>query len=600
MSFTPTGQQKAIIERTEGPVLVIAGPGSGKTFTLVERIVHLLAVKKVQPETILVATFTEKAASELITRISHRLASRNLVVDIDAMYVGTFHSICLRLLEEYREFSRLKSNFTLMDQFDQQYFFLQRMRDFEKEAPLSLLLGHDKFSYWTRATTLCTWMNKLAEEVVDADKLIQSTDEVVQALGKWYALYQQLLADENRLDFSSIQLDTLKMLENNKDAVLEPLREKLRYLMIDEYQDTNTIQERLLFTLLNEQQNICVVGDDDQGLYRFRGATIRNILEFPKKFPDGHCKQYSLVTNYRSDPAIIDFYNKWIVETNKDFSWDDKNGTEFRYAKDIAPPQGRASFPQSVVKVSGSATAQNWNQEVLEFLLHLKEQERIEDWNQVAFLFRSVKSDKAQALAQFLEESNIPVYAPRSDLFFDRPEVRLVTGALMFLLHTSSEVLEGMDALAKKPDVLDFYKASFREFDQALRLPESKELWDWCLHRRNEIYGMTERKPTLDYAFSSLFYQLLQFPLFAQFLELKESSRDERPARNLARFSELLVKFEYLHNIQVFQLKYLETNVRKFFKEFLRHLFDGGITEFEDPEEVTPKGAVSFMTFHQA
>ena len=155
MPLTPTPQQQGVIEHTEGPLLVIAGPGAGKTFTLVERIVYLVADKGVPPEQILVGTFTEKAASELITRIAHRLLSRNIVVNIDEMYIGTIHSICLRLLEEHREFTRLKKNFTLMDQFDQVYFFFQRLRKFEDEAPLALLSGKDELSRWRKANMLC-------------------------------------------------------------------------------------------------------------------------------------------------------------------------------------------------------------------------------------------------------------------------------------------------------------------------------------------------------------------------------------------------------------------------------------------------------------
>ena len=122
----PTPQQRAIIEHIEGPVLVIAGPGSGKTFTLAQRITHLVVDKAVPAEQIFVATFTEKAANEIEDRIARELLSRNIVVNFDDMYIGTFHSICLRLLEDNREFTRLRKNFTVMDQFDQTYFFFQQ------------------------------------------------------------------------------------------------------------------------------------------------------------------------------------------------------------------------------------------------------------------------------------------------------------------------------------------------------------------------------------------------------------------------------------------------------------------------------------------
>ena len=321
MDFRPTDQQQAVIFHDEGPVLVIAGPGAGKTFTLVERIVHLVAHKGVQPEQLLVATFTEKAANELVSRIARRLMQEGVQANVDEMYVGTLHSICLRLLEEYREFTRLKKNFTLMDQFDQSYFFFQHLHQFEELAPLSLLTkGNENVARWKRATLLCGWMNKLSEEVLSADALKADPDEVIQALGKWYTLYLTLLEQENLLDFSVIQLEAFKLLKDNPDTVLAPLKEKIRYIMVDEYQDTNTVQERLLFMLLDDKQNICVVGDDDQGLYRFRGATIRNILEFPRRFPEGRCAVHTLTVNYRSDPGIITFYNDWMNGSVDGFS----------------------------------------------------------------------------------------------------------------------------------------------------------------------------------------------------------------------------------------------------------------------------------------
>ena len=599
MPLTPTPQQQATIEHSEGPLLVIAGPGAGKTFTLVERILHLVANKGVPPEQILVATFTEKAATELITRISHRLLSRNVIVNIDEMYIGTIHSICLRFLEENREFTRLKKNFTLMDQFDQAYFFFQRLKAFEEEAPLSLLTGKENLSRWRKANMLCGWLNKLSEELVDADALVSDPDEAIQALGKWYALYLCLLEEENLLDFSVIQLEALRLLENNPDTVLVSLREQIRYIMVDEYQDTNTVQERILFTLLNESQNICVVGDDDQGLYRFRGATIRNILEFPERFAPGQCTVHTLTVNYRSDPGIIDFYNQWMDGSLDAFSWDGRSGTSFRYPKSIVPPKDKVSFDHPVVRVSAETGSSSWREEILAFLCHMREH-KLEDWNQIAFLFRSVRWDKAKDLAQYLEKHGIPVYAPRSDLYFEREEIRLLIGAFLFLFPIFKEIRDEWTTRFAPLAVWDFYDICLRLFADQLRVPQNKDLRNWCTYRVREIQGMLVTNRPLDFSFSTLFYQLLQFPLFSQFMELRHSSYDERPARNMAIFSQLLVKFEYLHHIQVLHPDYLKKNIQDLFNHFLRYLEDGGITEFEDADDSIPQGTIAFMTIHQA
>ena len=137
----PNLQQQKAIHVTEGPLLIIAGPGSGKTFTLVERIYYLISEKGIPPERLFVSTFTEKAAAELITRISSRLAADNIAVNLNEMYIGTFHSICLRFLEENRESTRLKRNFTLLDQFDQQYFLYQRLSAYQEIEGSEHVLG---------------------------------------------------------------------------------------------------------------------------------------------------------------------------------------------------------------------------------------------------------------------------------------------------------------------------------------------------------------------------------------------------------------------------------------------------------------------------
>jgi DNA helicase-2/ATP-dependent DNA helicase PcrA len=595
--LTPTKQQKAVIRHTEGPLLVIAGPGAGKTYTLVERIVHLVAEKKVSPENMLVATFTEKAAAELITRITHRLLSQNIVVNMDDMLIGTLHSVCLRFLEKYREFSRLKKNYAVMDQFDQSFFIFQRLREFEEVAPLTALLGDRQTARWNRAGELCSWLNKLSEEMVDPGKLKESDNATVHALGAWYEHYLNLLEKENLLDFSVIQLEAVKLLKNNPDKVLAALQEKIQYIMVDEYQDTNTVQECLLFTLLNQRQNICVVGDDDQGLYRFRGATIRNILEFPDKFPKNKCAVHKIETNYRSDPGIIEFYNSWMDGSIDNFSWRE-NDQAFRYAKNIIPAKDKKAFASPVIKISGESE-QGWHEEISAFLQKLKEK-HITNWNQITFLFKSVRGDKVRALAQFLEENNVPVYAPRSNLFFEREEVRLMVGVFMFLLPHFRKIREDWARRYPPLPVWEYYDQCLADLAGELRKKDNQELLVWLRHRVREIQGTAVSNKPLDYNFSMFFYMLIQFPLFSRFLSLHERDADERPARNLAILSQLLVKFEYLYHIQVFHPTFLNKNTGDFFNHFLRYLADGGIAEFEDADDTLPEGAVAFMTIHQA
>jgi DNA helicase-2/ATP-dependent DNA helicase PcrA len=406
MASSPNPQQRIAIETTDGPVLIIAGPGSGKTFTLVERIVHLIKQKGVSPESVFVVTFTDKAARELTTRISNRLGELDIKFNLNEMYLGTFHSICLRLLEDHREFTRLKRNFSLMDEFDQQYFLYQRMKEFRELENVELVIGAPKTGRWAQSENLMKAVNKVAEEALEIEALTKAPHPEVRALAACRTKYQELIAENNALDFSGIQYEALQLLEKNP-AVLEKVQSRITYFMVDEYQDTNTIQEGILRLLMGTRQNLCVVGDDDQGLYRFRGATIRNILEFPDLFPKGKCKQIRLSVNYRSHPGIITFYNEWMQRQN----WS-VGEQRFRFEKTIEAQDG--TFPDSATVVrlgNGEGRDQEaWHGEVLAFLYALRDSGKLSDWNQVAFLFRSVKSNRAVALSQFLEAKGVPVY----------------------------------------------------------------------------------------------------------------------------------------------------------------------------------------------
>lgn len=588
-------QQLEAILATDGPVLIIAGPGSGKTFTLVERIVYLITHKGVAPESLLVVTFTDKAARELTTRISNRLAELNIQFNLNEMYLGTFHSICLRLLEDYREFTRLKRSFTLFDQFDQQYFLYQHIKDFRALPDAQLVMGDDQTGRWAQSENLLKWLNKVSEEALGAATLAAAQEVGIRALATCFAKYQELLHEHNSLDFSGIQYEALQLLEKRPE-VLAQLRDKLTHLMVDEYQDTNTIQERILLLLAGERRNLCVVGDDDQGLYRFRGATIRNILEFPALFNDGQCKQVKLTVNYRSHPDIIRFYNEWMKEQ----VWDD--GTRaYRFAKQIVPREDDFPDLPAAVRMTASddsGDTSNWHAEVLAFLNGLKDSGQLSDWNQVAFLFRSVKSDKVVALARFLEAHGVPVFSPRSNMFFEREEIRLMIGALIFLFPQFPKVRAWAEGVTLP--IWDYYDhLCFKPFTDELRKPENKPLLDWArpLAKRHAV--LTQNT---DYSFSGLFYQLLQFPLFSRFLteEAVQGVDKGRAARNLGTFSKLLTKFEYLHYVSVLNPEFLEKNLRDLFNQFLRFLQDGGIGEYEDEAEYAPKGCVSFLTIHQS
>ncbi|MEM1095305.1 MAG: ATP-dependent DNA helicase [Bacteroidota bacterium] len=597
--------QQAAVEQTEGPLLIIAGPGSGKTFTLVERVVALVQ-SGVPAEAIMVSTFTEKAAAELVTRVSSRLTSLGVSVNLNEMYIGTLHSICLRILDDYRERTRLRRSYTLYDQFDQQYMLYRSMKLYSQVEEAEELLGSPQTSRWRRAMALARWVNTVAEELLDVEQLKASNSAEARALGRLAELYWTALEADNALDFSTIQLETYHLLDQHPDVQLA-LREKIRYLMVDEYQDTNTVQEAIVLMLAGARDglpapNVCVVGDDDQGLYRFRGATIRNILEYPTNFKAGVCRSVKLETNYRSHPDIIRFFGRWMSTLNWTGQSPGRATTrEFRFDKRIGARGGEFPEGPAVVRLSGGASQTAWHDEVVSFLHFLRDDGKLTDWNQVAFLFRSVKNGKVLDLAEHLEASGIPVYSPRSNLFFDRDEVQLMLGALLFLFPQAKQAMEGGWPAQKPPSIWAYYEQCTHAFAEVIKnQPERHgDFLRWARHRAYAHRHLTE--PT-DYAFSTLFYEVLQFPMFAEYLgdEALGEIQDSRPARNLALISKVLTKFEYVHGIDVLTPEYLSLNLGQLFNSYLRFLKDGGIDEFEDATEPAPRGCVSFMTIHQA
>ena len=531
------GQRKAIAA-AEGPVLITAGPGTGKTYTLVQRAIYLIEECGLKPESIFIATFTEKAAKELITRITNELSDRGIVANINEMYIGTFHSLCLRILKEHLEFTRLRRNYRLLDAFDQQYMVFQNIHRFRNIPEVEVALPNG--GAWKQSEAICNYVNNLSEELVTPEELMSDTDLSIAALGLILKEYRDVLTEGNLMDFSSIQIEAYHLLQDNVE-ILEELRSKVTHIMVDEYQDTNFIQEQLVFLLAGDRKNICVVGDDDQGLYRFRGATIRNILEFPQKFAEGECRVIPLVINYRSNSDIVDFYNEWMATTDGakfKFRWDN-----FRYDKRIEPYEKTTLHSPAVVKLAGVDDTDEWHEKILQFIKDLKASGKLTDYNQIAFLFNSVKHPRVTALARFLEENHINVYSPRSDMFFQRDEIRLALGCLMLMFPRYIQGLENGDYTFLQPEHLTYYRNCIMAANEYLTQPENSDLLKW-IRRRGK--GHVDLKGATDYAYCGLMYQLFEFQPFAGILdtEMDVGVVDIRPARNLAKLTQIVGKFE--------------------------------------------------------
>ncbi len=292
-------QQKAVLA-TEGPVLVLAGAGSGKTTVLTKRIAYILEQHKAMPWQILAITFTNKAASEMQTRISA------LVPEGAAdMWIKTFHSACLRILRY--DIEKMNSSYTSMfniyDTADQ--------KKLVKECMKQLQINEDSCPVKTVLSRISDCKNKgVTPEEYEND----SYDIRQRNIARIYKMYQKRLKDNNSLDFDDLLCKTVELFTQCPD-VLEHYQNKFKYILVDEYQDTNNIQYRLVAMLAKKHRNLCVVGDDDQSIYKFRGADITNILDFEKQFKEAQV--IKLEQNYRSTQNILDAANN-VIKNNRD------------------------------------------------------------------------------------------------------------------------------------------------------------------------------------------------------------------------------------------------------------------------------------------
>lgn len=291
-------RQKEAVLATEGPVLVLAGAGSGKTTVLVNRIAYMISEKHINPWNILAITFTNKAANEMKER-----AERLLGDTVKNMWVGTFHSVCVRILRTCIDLIGYNRDFVIYDTADTRTLMKECLRE----------LNIDEKSFPPR--NVLSIISNAKNDLMDAPTFenVYKSDYRMSIISKIYFRYQTKLRKNNAVDFDDIILNTVKILSENPDVLMK-YQEQFRYILVDEYQDTNNSQYLLINLLSQKYRNLCVVGDDDQSIYKFRGANIKNILNFEEDFPN--TKKITLDQNYRSTQNILDTANSVISNNN--------------------------------------------------------------------------------------------------------------------------------------------------------------------------------------------------------------------------------------------------------------------------------------------
>jgi DNA helicase-2/ATP-dependent DNA helicase PcrA len=575
--------QRHAIATTEGPVLLIAGPGAGKTLTLVRRTLYILMSHLAQPREIVLCTFTEKAALELRDRLREAAIVAGYTGDLSDLRIGTIHGVSNEFVDRYRNLTPLGNGYEVLDELTQALFLFEHFDDVIGVADETRKYLGRWSTKWTAIEGIQRYLDKITEELINTDDLAASGHHFLEQLARAHRTYEAALVAENRVDFAHIQRFFLDLLDH--PDVGAGVRNSVRYVMVDEYQDTNYIQERLLDRLSEASGNLCVVGDEDQSLYRWRGATVRNILEFPVTHTQ--TKLIKLTTNYRSHKRIVQAYDRFM--SSSDWS-NPTGGPSFRFDKTIEPDP-HTTFPNypSVFSIWGT-TRQDEATRFADLVGFLREKNVIEDYSQIALLLHSVRREHSGPYLDALDRAGIPYFCPRARAYFDNQEVQAMLACLAVILGWYGDGRGNIQGrgLSQLVQLIDGAIANVgRQYQDPH--PLAKKLQKLV----KEVEGLGRRRAR-DRRPADYFYELLAVEPFAGWL------KNENHARNLATLSELLNVFQRYYHYTVITQRNLGPLRLHLFNSFLRLLHDGGINEYEDPDQPFPKGHVQVMTIHQA
>jgi DNA helicase-2/ATP-dependent DNA helicase PcrA len=625
-------EQRAAVIHNDGPLAIIAGPGTGKTETLVLRALRLLLVDGLPPQSIVLTTFTEKAARELTDRMARYLQFLSDAVefagkdkpDLSQVWTGTLHSLALRLLREY---SPANEGLRLLDELGAHFLFLKTLRASDLTSimgdTLYFCLAGKKAETWTnrlkRAKVIREFLARLVEDDIDLNKFWTTPSSIFEPardrLQELFEAYHEAIGP-GTVDLTGLQktfLDFLRsrcardFLQGRSDRALPGIRQ----VIVDEYQDTNSIQEAIYFALAGASSNLVVVGDDDQALYRFRGASVELLLQFEERCRSGlgqEPRKIYLSENRRSHSSIVKQLNRYLKSTS--------SIAEFHVVRDKQKPPlkvkagvtGAHPGAAVIVRVSERQLANV----VADTIQDLYSGGYVTDLRQVALLAPTTK--KTSAIGEYeaaFSLKGIPTYNPRAKQLSDDPAIGLVLGSLLEILDPEGEIerLGGEVILkaAQKPrslfsdhrsDALGRYVTSTRD----------------KLHSRGT--GKTPPQSLLEIIYRCFAYD----PLLTE-LAKTGGARDAIAAWRLGRFTRLLRAFEEVHAPNGLPLvkereKEFWTRrnrvaperprgpsphfVDRFCRDFLATLAYEGLNDPVDGTQNLPTGAVPILTIHQA
>jgi len=553
-------------------MLIIAGPGSGKTEVVARRVDHMILSGDARIDDFLVTTFTNKAALELKDRIQRKLPGTN----IELMHISTIHSFCAEILRRYSSHAGITGDFRILDEEDQFLFIYTHRKDLELDKVIKGL-PHRFFSNVIRTFNLAT------EELVEPEKLEDwcktsksccCQDEADlwwerEVIAEAYRRYLELLEKESLADYAILQKNALKLLENNPQVLAE-LQGKYKEILVDEYQDTDAAQDNIIKLLAGDGKHLTVVGDDDQSIYRFRGATVKNILTFTERFPGA--KLVTLEHNFRSRLPIVNT-SKHVIAHNP-----------FRIPKDLVAVRGGGSD----VLLIHEHTAPEEATAMAKLLKQLHNTGKIPSYRDIALLLRSVRSYVGPYMLAF-QMAGIPFNVIGDASFFDREEISCIYGLLNFLQatkpwgdvylrHPLVGLSQGtMDALQSFKD--DLLTVDSEEGLKSIGISDEVDLKKllYLLDLKNRVQGKKHHSQL------EVFYSLIEV---TGCVDLFEKEADIESLLNLGSLSSVMATWDEFGKSR---------NIYPFM-QYLKLLKEGGM----DPITIPAEDAVQIMTIHQA
>ncbi|MHD0382271.1 DNA helicase PcrA [Staphylococcus simulans] len=549
-------EQSEAVRTTEGPLLIMAGAGSGKTRVLTHRIAYLLDEKGVSPYNVLAITFTNKAAREMKERVEKLVGEEAKVI-----WMSTFHSMCVRILRRDADRIGIERNFTILDPTDQKSVI--------KDVLKTENIDSKRYDPRMFLSAISNMKNEL-KTVEDAE--IEATDFMSDMVARVYAGYQRQLSRNEALDFDDLIMTTINLFKRVPD-VLEYYQNKFQYIHVDEYQDTNRAQYTLVKLLADKFKNLCVVGDSDQSIYGWRGADIQNILSFEEDYPNA--RTIFLEQNYRSTKVILNAANEVI-----------KNNTERK-------PKGLWTANQEGKKIN-YYQAQSESDEAQYVVKEIMRQQRENNksFNDIAILYRT--NAQSRVLEETFMKSNIPYTMVGGHKFYDRKEIKDLLSYLRLIANSNDDIsLQRIINVPKRgigPSSVEKIQAYARQNDLSMfdALAEA------------DFIGLTKKVTKQAIDFYTLISNLIQEQEFLEVSEIVEEVLNKSGYKEMLERDQTLEARSRLENIEEFMSVPMDYEKNTPLEEQSLINFLTDLSLVADIDEADIENGVTLMTMHSA